>query len=153
AVKDNNVDMFKYAEKCLYEYKRNLAALEILRQELQSERNSTDVHGQNYKDALSFTGTPSNPVLNRLVRIEKLEERIRQLEHYTEPVTRLIADLKAPYVREGSQKAELHSIMELYYFGQNSVAIILSELHISRQSMFRHRRTLVKTLMGYMGCV
>ena len=56
-MKDNNVDMFKYAEKCLYEYKRNLAALEILRQELQSERSSTDVHGQNYKDALSFTGT------------------------------------------------------------------------------------------------
>ena len=150
-MKDSNVDMFKYAEKCLYEYKRNLAALEILRQELQSERSSTDVHGQNYKDALSFTGTPSNPVLSRLLKIERIECRIKLLTQYTEPVTRLIADLKAPYVLEGSAKAELYTLMELYYFGQNGVGVISDELHMSRQTMYNRRRELIKMLMSYMG--
>ena len=111
------------------------------------------VQAQTYDAPLNFTGNPSNPVQSRIIRIERLEERIKQLERYTQPVTQLISDLNAPYVREGSPKAELYSLMELYYFGQNSTAIILAELHISRQSLFNRRRELVKMLMGYMGCV
>lgn len=148
----SNDKAYKYAEKCLYEYNKNLAALETLRQELQIERSNIDVHAQSYEQNVRSTGTISNPVWLRLMRIDKLEGRIRQLEHYTEPVTRLIADLKAPYVREGSPKAILYSLMELYYFGQNNIATIMSELHISRPSMFRHKENLVRTLMGYMGC-
>ncbi len=150
---DREVNMFKYAEKCLYEYKRNIACLEILREDLRTENNATDVQAQTYDAPLNFTGNPSNPVQSRIIRIERLEERIKQLERYTQPVTQLISDLNAPYVREGSPKAELYSLMELYYFGQNSTAIILAELHISRQSLFNRRRELVKMLMGYMGCV
>ena len=150
---NREVNMFKYAEKCLYEYKRNIACLEILREDLRTEKNATDVQAQTYDTPSNFTGDPSNPVQSRIIRIERLEERIKQLERYTQPVTQLISDLNASYVREGSPKAELYALMELYYFGQNSTAIILAELHISRQSLFNRRRELVKMLMGYMGCV
>ena len=150
-MKGKECDLFKYAEKCLYEYKRNLACLEILRNDLRVERAGSDVHCQNYQSTLSQTGTPSNPVQNRLLRIEQLEGRIQQLERYTQPVTRLIVDLKAPYVLDDSQKAELYTLMELYYFGQNSVQAVQSELKIGRHALYSRRRVLVKMLMGYMG--
>ena len=148
-----NVDeYYRYAEKCLYDYRRNVACLEILRDDLRVEKAGTDVHAQSYQSVLDFGGDPSNPVQARMMRIEKLEERIRILERLTRPITRLIQDLTAPYVREGSVKAEMYSLMELYYFGQNTVEIVLSELHIGKHGMYNLRRDLVKLLMRYMGC-
>ena len=35
---------FRYAEKCLYEYKRNMAGLKVLRDDLRVLEASTDVH-------------------------------------------------------------------------------------------------------------
>ena len=102
------LDTFRYAERCLYEYKRNMAGLEILRDDLRTIQAGTDVHAQNYQNALDFTGNPSDPVQTRMMRIEKLEERIRLLERFTQPVTRLVEDLTAPYVHEGSAKAEMY---------------------------------------------
>lgn len=145
-------EYYRYTEKCLYDYRRNLACLEILREDLRVEKAGTDVHAQSYQCVLDFGGEPSNPVQARMMRIEKLEERIRLLERETLPVTRLIQDLTAPYVHEGSVKAEMYSLMELYYFGQNTVEIVSSELHIGKHGMYNMRRELVKLLMGYMGC-
>ena len=150
-MKDRECDMFKYAEKCLYDYKRNVACLELLRSDLRLERSGTDVHAQNYQYAFNFTGTPANPVEARLLRIERIEERILQLERCTQPISRMIEDLQAPYVHEGSAKADMYPLMELYYFGQNSLTLVLSELHISKPILYKRRRILVRMLMGYMG--
>lgn len=151
-MKGKERDMFKYAEKCLYDYPRNMACLEVLRGDLQLEHSGSDVHAQNYQAPLTFSGLPTNPIEARQMRIERLEERIRQLERCTKPISRLIEDLKAPYVHEGSEKAELLPLIELYYFGVNSSTYIMSELHIGRQSLYNRRRMLVKMLMRYMGC-
>ncbi len=147
------LDTFRFAEKCLYEYKRNMAGLDILRNDLQTIQAGTDVHAQNYDNALTFTGDPSDPVQTRMMRIEKLEERIRLLERMTQPVTRLVEDLTAPYVLEDSAKAEMYSLMELYYFGQNSIASVMEALHISRKNVYNRRRELVNMAMGYMGYI
>ena len=147
------LDTFRYAERCLYEYKRNMAGLEILRDDLRTIQAGTDVHAQNYQNALDFTGDPSDPVQTRMMRIEKLEERIRLLERFTQPVTRLVEDLTAPYVLDDSKKAEMYSLMELYYFGQNSIASVMEALHISRKNVYNRRRELVNMAMGYMGYI
>ena len=110
-------------------------------------------NGQRHNNALTFTGDPSDPVQTRMMRIEKLEERIRLLERFTQPVTRLVEDLTAPYVHEGSAKAEMYSLMELYYFGQNSIASVMEALHISRKNVYNRRRELVNMAMGYMGYI
>ena len=130
------LDTFRYAERCLYEYKRNMAGLEILRDDLRTIQAGTDVRAQNYQNSLDFTGDPSDPVQTRMMRIEKLEERIRLLERFTQPVTRLVEDLTAPYVHEGSAKAEMYALMELYYFGQNSITSVMTELHMSRRNVY-----------------
>ena len=152
-MKGKERDMFKYAEKCLYEYPRNLACLEVLRGDLQLEHSGSDVHAQNYQAQFICKGLSTNPIEARQMRIERLDERIRQLERCTQPISRLIDDLKAPYVHEGSVKAELLPVIELHYFGENSLTYIMRELHIGRQSLYNRRRMLVKMLMRYMGCV
>ena len=151
-MKGKERDMFKYAEKCLYDYPRNMACLEVLRVDLQLEHSGSDVHAQNYQAQFICKGLSTNPIEARQMRIERLDERIRQLERCTQPISRLIDDLKAPYVHEGSVKAELLPVIELHYFGENSLTYIMRELHIGRQSLHNRRRMLVKMLMRYMGC-
>ena len=70
---------YRYAEKCLYEYKRNLAGLKVLREDLRVLQAGTDVHAQSYQLTFGFSGTVSDPVHARLVTIEGIEERIRKL--------------------------------------------------------------------------
>ena len=144
-------DKFRYAEKCLYEYKRNLACLEILREDLRVERAGTDVHVQNYQYAIDFTGTPSNPVHARMIKIEQLEERIQKLERWTKPITQLEKDLTSAESLDTSRNKELYEVMKLMYFGKNSSDAIIEELKIARRTLSRRRRELVLTTINYLG--
>ena len=141
---------FRYAEKCLYEYKRNIAALDVLREDLRVEKVGTDVHAQSYQLNFGFCGEPSNPVESRLIKIENLENKIRILERYTKPVTQLMTDLNAPENLIGSENKLLLDILKLLYFGKNTVEAILDELHIARRTFTRKRRDLVLLTADYL---
>ena len=144
-------EKFRYAEKCLYDYKRNIACLKVLQEDLRVERAGCDVHAQNYQYAINFTGDPSNPVQARVMRIEMLEERIRQLERVTKPITLLMENLKAPEVLNGSDNEILSEILRLMYFGKNPPDVIISELKIARRTFFNSLRELVFTAISYLG--
>ena len=144
-------DKFRYAEKCLYEYKRNLACLEVLREDLRVERAGTDVHAQNYQLMFNFTGEPSNPVQARLLKIETLEERIRKLERWTKPITLLMNDLNSPDSLDSSHNKELYEVLRLMYLGKNQPDVIIDELRIARRTLARRRRELVLTAINYLG--
>ena len=141
---------FRHTEKCLYEYKRNLAALDVLREDLRVEKVRSDVHVQNYQLSFNFGGEPSNPVESRMIKIEKLEERIKYLERYTKPIEKMISDLDAPENLEGSNNKMLLNILKLLYFGKNIVEDILEELHIARRTFTRKRRELVFMASDYL---
>ena len=143
-------DKFRYAEKCLYEYKRNIACLKILREDLRVEESGTDVHAQNYQYAFNFTGEPSNPVEARQMKIESLQGRIKMLERWTKPITELISDLTSPNVLNGSNNAAMMDILRLMYFGGNTPDAIIEELNISRRTFFSRRRLLVYVTIGYL---
>ena len=143
-------DKFRYAEKCLYEYKRNIACLNVLREDLRVEEAGTDVHAQNYQYTFNFTGEPSNPVEARQLKIERLRERIQLLERYTKPITELINDLTSPEVLNGSNNAALMEILKLLYFGSNTPDAVIEELKISRRTFFTRRRQLVYVAIGYL---
>ena len=144
-------DKFRYAEKCLYEYKRNMACLEILREDLRVERAGSDVHVQNYQYTIDFTGNPSNPVQARMIKIEQLEERIRKLERWTKPITQLEKDLTSAESLDTSRNKELYEVMKLMYFGKNQPDAIIEELRIARRTLSRRRRELVITAINYLG--
>ena len=141
---------FKYAEKCLYEYKRNLAGLRVLREDLRVIQAGLDVHAQNYQYTFNFTGEISNPVQSRLLKIESLEERIRKLERVVNPITQLIEDLTAPEVLEYSPSNDLLQVLKLMYFGKNPPGAIMNELNISRTTFFKQRRELVNMAISYL---
>ncbi len=144
-------DKFRYAEKCLYEYKRNISGLKVLRDDLHVAQTMLDVHAQNYQYVLSFTGEPSSPVHNRLAKIESLEERIRFLERWTSPITQMIEDLTAPEVLKYSDNKPLMDVLRLMYFGKNPPEVIIDELKMTRRTFYRCRAELVRMTMSYLG--
>ena len=144
-------DKFRYAEKCLYEYKRNLSGLRVLRDDLYVAQTMLDVHAQNYQYVLSFSGEPSSPVHNRLAKIESLEERIRFLERWTSPITQMIEDLTAPEVLKYSDNKPLMDVLRLMYFGKNPPEAIIDELKMTRRTFYRSRAELVNMTMSYLG--
>ena len=144
-------DKFRYAEKCLYEYKRNMACLEILREDLRVEQAGSDVHVQNHQYTIDFTGAHSNPVQARMIKIEQLEERIRKLERWTKPLTQLEKDLTSAESLDTSRNKELYEVMKLMYFGKNPPDAIIEELRIARRTLARRRRELVITAINYLG--
>ena len=146
----NQNDNYRHAEKCLYEYKRNVAGLKVLREDLRVMQTGLDVHAQNYQYTLEFTGEVSNPVHTRLVKIENLEARIRYLERYTKPITQLIEDLTAPEVLEYSENKGLMDILKLLYFGKNPPEIVMDELKIARRTFYKRRRELVNMTISYL---
>ena len=143
-------DKFRYAEKCLYDYKRNVAGLRVLREDLRVVRAGLDVHAQNYQCTLDFTGAVSNPVHSRLVKIESIEERIRQLERYTRPIGQLIEDITAPEVLKYSENKNLMEILRLMYFGKNPPDSVMEELKLGRRTFYRQRRELVNITISYL---
>ena len=141
---------FRSAEKWLYGYKRNMAGLKILREDLRVAQAGLDVHAQNYQYTFSATGEVSSPVHARVEKIESLEARIRWLERYTKPITQLIEDLTAPEVLEYSENKVLMDILRLMYFGKNPPEVIIEELKIARRTFFKRRRELVNMAISYL---
>ncbi|MBR2209760.1 MAG: hypothetical protein IJ859_13220 [Synergistaceae bacterium] len=141
---------FRYTEKCLYEYKRNIAALDVLREDLRVEQAGVDVHAQSYQLNFSFNSEPSNPVEARLIKIENLEHKIKTLERFTKPVTQLMSDLDTAENLEGSDNELLLNILKLLYFGKNTVDAVLCELHIAPRTFTRKRRELVFMASSYL---
>ena len=141
---------FRFAEKCLYEYKRNLSAINILREDLRVANAQNSVHVQNYQLSFGFGGEPSNPVEERVIKIEKIKERIQKLERCTNPITQLIADLNTPENLKYSDNKTLFNILKLLYFGKNTVDDIVDELHLGRRTFARKRRELVFMACGYL---
>ncbi|MBQ4468666.1 MAG: DUF1492 domain-containing protein [Synergistaceae bacterium] len=144
-------DKFRFAEKCLYGYKKNLACLEILQGDLAVVRAGVDVKAQSYQLMISFSGEPSDPVSSRLIKIESIEDRISKLERITKPITKLISDLNGEEILNGSRNKDLMQILRLLYFGNNTPEAIMQELNIAKTTYFKRRQELVFTTIDYMG--
>ena len=140
-------DKFRYAERCLYGYMKNMACLKILREDLKIQRAGNDVHAQNYERTLDFTGEPSSPVHSYVVGIETLESRIQLLERRTKPITKLMEYLNG----DNPKKADMKQILELMYFRGNQPKQVMTELKVSRRTFARRRNMLVRLIIDYLG--
>lgn len=127
-----------------------MIALGVLHEDLRVEQAGTDVHAQNYQFSFNFGSEPSNPVQARLIKIEQIEGRIKQLERLTKPITKLINDLDTPENLKGSNNKVMLEILKLMYFGKNNSGVIADELHMAKRTFLRLRRELVYIAMGYL---
>lgn len=141
---------FRFAERCLYDYKANVARLEVLRTDLRVLDAASSVKVQNY-DGIPGSGYPSDSVSGRLQRIERLEEDILHMERRTLPIRRLYDDLRENYVLADSPKMILRGILELFYFGENTREATAEELGLSRASFFCKKEELVRLSIRYLG--
>ena len=141
-------EQFRYTEKCLYDYQKNLNVLEIIERDLEIARASLDVKAQNYEQTTGIN-SHSDPVAMRLERIENLEFKQMRLERLTIPITKMMTELKMNAL-EGSNNWLLLEILRLMYFGKNPPREICEELKISDRTFSRKRQILVITAIDYM---
>jgi len=141
---------FRFAERCLYEYHENVVRLGKLRDRLAVLYASSTAAVQNW-DANHGKGAVGDPVAIRELKILNLEEEIKRLAERTEPITRLVANLEAPYVLEGSPKFEMARVMRMYYFGGNNRKLVGRKLGMEPRTLYNWRKKLVNMLLGYMG--
>lgn len=138
-----------YVEKCLYDYPKNTAKIEMLKNELQALRSSGDVQGISYDAKNNIHGAHSDPVSQHYQNIESMEIKIYRLSRHTEPVRKMLEALDSPYALDGSRNAEYKKILELFYWGGNSVRDILNHLGWSKTSFYVRRQGLLKMAEEY----
>ena len=151
-------ETFKRTEGHLYHYRENLARLETLEQELADLSPEASVHAQRYDDpAQRSDGWTSDPVAARLEAYEgrkaRLEGEIRHLRRLPPPVTRLINDLHAGWVLEGSKFFRFRRILERWYLSGAGLTWenIGARLDVSRKTAMRLRQELVEKAAYYLG--
>ena len=138
-----------YAEKCLYEYPANLAKIEMLSEELKLLKASGDVQGMSYEIRNNSYGV-SDPVSTHFQKVESIEGKIYRLTRSTEPIKKMYEVLCSPYVLEGSKSADYRKILELFYWGRNSVQNILNYLSWSKTSFYVRRQGLLRMTEEYL---
>ena len=140
-------------EECLRNYPANLTRIEVLRKDLQVLRARGDVQAQNYVKIYNSGSrtTHSDPVFDFVRQIEKLEHEIERLKRITDPLTKMIQDLKTPYASNQSLNSDFIKILGLDYFGRNPVVNILDVTGWSRAGFFRKKKQLQELARSYLG--
>ena len=146
---DRNI--YRYAEKCLYDYPMNKSRLKILMEDLRVLRAGSDVHVQQYDKVTGQYYIAYDPVSSYVEKIDRLESLIKRIERNSAPITSLIQDLKTPNATDKSKYLDYVKILELYYFGGNPLDVVAQNIHCSRSTLFYKRRELVRMTIGYLG--
>ena len=151
--KPKQTNSFRFAEKCLYEYKKNLARLDVLRGDLAILRSAPSPKVQDFRldDIILSVGGHSDPVMARLIRMEQLENEIVWLERWTKPIMRFIDDIKRSRPAKGSERADYLILMHVLYFENKNMEDAERVLKASRSVIYRKRRGLIKNICQYLG--
>ena len=140
-------DMFRFIEKCLYNYPSNLARIEVLSEDLRVLRAYGDVHSPLPQLFFNASNAYTDPVSSHVDKVQRLEAQIRRLERITAPITKLLKNIDT--FSQFAINQEYKQLLELFYFGGASLSEIACELHMSRSTLFRRRRGLVRKVSEY----
>ena len=132
----------RYVERCLWEYRENIAMLERLCWLLSIVRS---VRGHSYEAHVA--GNVSDPVADVVHRIMQLEKRILKTWEKVNPVNRLQKDIAAG----AHQDRYLRDVLKMRYMEHVSVDAIRDVLHISSSTYGRVKQKLLKVAGKYFG--
>ena len=120
-----------YVERCLYDYKANVAEIEILREEL---NGLMSLHGQSYE--INNSQGEGDPVANIVNQGLILEKKIAKLEKRVKPVDKLLSDLKGSSLKVQQDKEN-----------------IKQSLAVSERTLWRRTGELISLAKRYFGYV
>lgn len=133
-----------YVERCLYDYKANIAEIEILSEQLD---NIMSLHGHSYE--IYNSQGESDPVGNIVSQKLKLERKIFLLQKRVKPVDKLIDDLKGSSIR----RQQMLEILKLKYIQHEDKDFIKKSIAISEATFWRRikeLRWLARRYFGFM---
>ena len=131
-----------YVERCLYDYKANVAEIEILREE---RENLMSMHGQSY-EANNSSGK-NDPVANTANQKLTLEKKISHIEKRVKPVNKLIKDLQGSSLRV----QQMLGILRLKYIEHEDKDTIKHTIAVSEATFWRRVRDLLRLAKRYFG--
>ena len=132
----------RYVERCLWEYKENVAMLERLCWLLSVARS---VRGHSYEAHVA--GNVSDPVADVVNRVMNLEKRIVKTLERTKPVDKLWKDISGG----AYQDKYIREVLKMRYMEHVSVDAIRDVLHISSSTYGRVKQKLLKVAGKYFG--
>ena len=62
-------DAYRRAERCLYHYRHNLAAIDVLKSELEELLSTGDVHAQDYSGRMNTSAGNADPVSSYVCKV------------------------------------------------------------------------------------
>ena len=131
-----------YVERCLWEYRENVAMREQLREFC---KGLMSVRGHSYEAHIA--GNVTNPVLDVTHKKLKLEARIAKIELRVKPVERLNADI----ANGAYNDRHIREVLKLRYMEHHSVDAVRDMLHISSSTYGRAKDRLLKVACKYFG--
>ena len=131
-----------YVERCLWDYRDNLASIEIMREEL---AGLISVQGQDF--SMNGANTICDPVPKVFERVMKLESGIQKAEKMTLPITRMVEglcgnDLRIHQIRE---------ILSMKYFEHEDKETVIRNAGISEKTYFRRIGEIKRIARKYFG--
>lgn len=136
-------EKYRYAEHCLYSYRKHQETYRTIKLELQRLRSGSDVHGQNYGKRTQ-TGSIS-PVERYVERIEKLEYHLKRLKQEIKPVLKVIIE-----TRHKTPWNIMRVILESYYLDHGHSEHIRARYRLTRKAYYEERRRLVRRVITHM---
>lgn len=136
-------ELFRFTERCLYDYKENCARLKLKLEYLEgfTIRSSSDYSSVAELGCRIDGGGEDVPVAQRILELEDLDGEVALLRRRTEPVSELLGLLD-------EQATELKTLLKLKYFERRTEWEITEAMHWSARSYHRRREALVLKAAG-----
>lgn len=131
-----------YVDRCLWDYRDNLASIEIMREEL---AGLMSVHGQEF--GKNGANEISDPVPKVCEQVMRLERNIKKVEKMTIPITRMVEGLCGSELRI----SQMREILRLKYFEHESTNVVLRKSGISSSTYFRRIGEIKRLARKYFG--
>ena len=132
-----------YVEKCLYEYKSNIAVLEYLQEE---KNNLMSIHGHSYD--IENKSSMSNPVLTTVNQSMELEKKIACLKRKIVPVRKLLDDLA---VGKSLRVQQMREILISKYVAHEDNQHVQEKMCVSVSTYWRRVREFLRLARKYFG--
>ena len=140
-----NEEWYKYTEKVLRSYRRNVESALRVQEELDILRECGSMAGMKY--AGGHTSGSGDPVLSYVMRSEGLENKLKRIMRRVKAVEKLREDLRNGEIITITSPRNLLRILTEYFIDGLTVSEFLRQTSLVRSTFYVRKRELV-TIAG-----